>query len=83
MQSCTDIGMGHIGMRSDLLEQILMDDLVDGYGDTNNFVNCILSITTEDRHFSRLTGQCDRTVMLKSHTRSRMTFDHKSCYDNA
>ena len=83
MQSCTDIGMGHIGMGSDLLEQILKDEVVNEYGDNINFVNCILSITTEDRHFNRLTGQYDRIVMLKSHTHSRITFDHKSCYDSA
>ena len=83
MQSCTDIGMGHIGMRSDLLEKILNDDLVDGYGDNINFAICLLSIKTEDRYFSRLTGQCDGAFTFRPHTKSRMTFDHKSCYDNA
>ena len=79
MQSGTDIEMGHIGMRSDSLEQILKDDLVDGYGDNINFVNFILSITTADRYFCIITGQYNRTVKLGPHSHSIMTFAHKSC----
>ena len=79
MQSGTDIEMGHIGMRSDSLEQILKDDLVDGYGDNINFANFILSITTADRYFCIITGQYNRTVKLGPHSHSIMTFAHKSC----
>ena len=71
--------MGHIGMRSDSLEQILKDDLVDGYGDNINFVNFILSTTTADRYFCIITGQYNRTEQNRPHAHSIMTFDDKSC----